>query len=229
MDAHDLEALKGMLLDRWVEDLREDRPPSVMPEMGLLSQQEIADTLGLARWLSAAINSTAPDATESDAIAASVRQRVRREREQQDQALTVAVQQSADFGELMQTARRVRHLRAQDIERSLRLPRGALLRLEAQTIPPHRIAVETMLTLLHALRIATDDVIALIRQAGIEWINRAYTQESTQLGRLDRRVGSDDRRQILTDATANSEQPAQRAEEVERLQKFCDTLAARLH
>lgn len=226
MQSPDKEVLKGMLVDRWMEDLRQDRAPSILPEMQELSQQEIAETLALARWLGA-VDPVSVQSAEVDSVAAAVRARVRRDDEQQGQALEDAIEQATSFGGLLAVVRRVRQVKAVDIERALRLPNGTLENLESSTVPPHRIPIDTMLALLRSLHVATSEVVELIRQAGIEWVSRVYNQPATQLGRIDSQF-VDMRHHLLTEATAQEDQRAQLAEELDRLEQYCRSLAARL-
>jgi hypothetical protein len=89
MESPDKEVLKGMLLDRWLEDLEADRAPSFLDEMHQLGQEDIAETLALARWLTALIPAT-PTSTEVESVAATVRAQIRDEEEDEQRALADA-------------------------------------------------------------------------------------------------------------------------------------------
>lgn len=228
MESPDKDALKGMLLDRWMDDLRHDRSPSVLPELRQLDQHDIAETLALARWLTA-MPPTMPTPAAVDSVVAAVRARIRDDEARQHQALGEAVEQATSFGGLLLAARGVRQLKSSDLERSLKLPSGTLANLEGASVPPHRIPLNTMLRLLRALRIATGDVVNLIRQAGVEWASRVYTQPVTQLGRIDSQLDAQSRYRLLAEATAQQNQQEQLAEELERLEVYCQSLISQMH
>lgn len=42
--------IKGMLLDKWINDLKHDRAPQWSPELRELSSSEIEEVMELARW-----------------------------------------------------------------------------------------------------------------------------------------------------------------------------------
>ncbi len=44
------EALRGELLSAWLDDLRQDRPPRDHPAVQMLSPDDVAEVLRLARW-----------------------------------------------------------------------------------------------------------------------------------------------------------------------------------
>ncbi len=223
------EVLKGLLLDRWMEDLAADRQPSILPEMNELSQQDIAETLALARWMTAAVNPVIPALSESEAVATKVRARIRRSDDHQQHELMNAMHQATSFSGLLLMARRIRQIRSSDLERQLRLPIDALTGLENGTVPPHRIAVDSMIALLRALRIATENVVELVRQSGREWAVRVYSQPATQLGRIDDQLQAEQRRALLAEDTESGEQSAQLRDELAHVEQYCQTLAARLH
>lgn len=227
MKSPDKEVLEGMLLDRWIEDLHEGRAPSVLPEMQQLSQHEIAETLALARWL-AAMAPTPPTPTEVESVAATVRAHIRREEEQQGQALAAAAEQATSFGGLLITSRRIRQLRSADTERTLRLTSGTLEKLETGEFPPHRIPVDRMVALLRSLRVSTAEVVELIRDAGFEWARRVYTQPATQLGRIDAQLSTESRHAVLAEAEAAGDQRAELIEELEHIERYCQSLTAQL-
>lgn len=227
MESPDKEVLKGMLLDQWMEDLIEDRAPRVLPEMEQLSQYEIAETLALARWLTAMTPAT-PTPAEVESVAATVSARIRREEEEEQSALAVAAKEATSFGGLLTTARRIRQLRSTDIERTLRLPNGTLDNLENGVLPPHRIAVDRMVALLRALRVTTTEVVELVRSAGFEWATRVYTQPATQLGRIDAQLRAASRHALLAEAEAAGDQRADLLEELDRIDRYCNSLAAQL-
>lgn len=227
MESPDKEVLKGMLLDRWMEDLHEDRAPSVLPEMQQLSQHEIAETLALARWL-AGMSAPSPTPTEVESVAATVCARIRREEEQEGQALAEAAEQATSFGGLLLTTRRIRQLRSTDIEQTLSLPTGMLDNLEKGVLPPHRIAVDRMVALLRSLHVASIGVVDLLREAGFEWANRVYNQPATQFGRIDSQLSTDSRHALLSEATAMGDHRAELIEELERIERYCQSLTAQL-
>jgi len=227
MESPDKEVLKGMLLDRWLKDLEADRAPSFLDEMHQLSQEDIAETLSLARWLTALTPAT-PTSTEVESVAATVRAQIRDEEEEEQRALADAAEQATSFGGLLIVTRRIRQLRPSDIERALRLSGGTLDNLEKGVVPPHRIPVDRMVGLLRALRVATNEVVELIRAAGFEWANRVYTQPATQLGRIDSQLSAESRHALLAEATAEGDQRAELAEELERVERYCQALTAQL-
>jgi hypothetical protein len=227
MESPDKEVLKGMLLDRWLEDLEADRAPSVLDEMQHLSQEEIAETLALARWL-AAMTPATPTPTEVESVAATVHARIRRDEEQQRQALANAAEQATSFGGLLISSRGIRQLRPAAIERALRLTSGTLDNLEKGVLPPHRIPVDQMVALLRTLRVATTKVIEFIRAAGFEWASRVYTQPTTQLGRIDSQLGAASRHALLAEATAEGDQRAELMAELDEIERYCQALASEL-
>lgn len=225
MESPDKEVLKGALLERWMEDLRQDRAPSLLPGLQQLSQQEIEETLTLARWLTA-MTPASPTVSEVDSVTASVRARIHQDDEQQGQELATVVEQATSFGGLLLVARGSRQLKPLDIERALRLPSGTLTKLENAVIPPHRIPIDTMLTLLRLLRITTSEVVELIHQAGVQWANKVYAQPASQLGRIDSQLDIESRGHLLAEATAQEDQHAELAEELESVESYCRSLAA---
>lgn len=227
MEFPDKEVLKGMLLDRWLEDLQVDRVPTVLDEMQHLSQEEIAETLALARWL-AAMTPATPTPTEVESVAANVRARIRCDEEQQQQALTDTVEQATSFGGLLVTSRGIRQLRPAALERALRLTSGTLDNLEKGVLPPHRIPVDRMVALLRALRVATAEVVELIRVAGVEWASRVYSHPTTQLGRIDSQLGAASRHDLLAEATAEGDQRAELIAELDVIERYCQSLTAEL-
>lgn len=227
MKSPDKETLKGTLLDRWMEDLGQDRAPSLLPEMQQLSPQEIADTLALARSLTA-MSPVSPTTSEVTNVAATVYARIHREDEQQQQALATAVGQATSFGDLLGVAREVRQLKPAVIERSLKLPAGTLAHLEGATISPHRIPMDSMLALLRSLRIASGEIVELIRQAGVEWASTVYTRPAAQFGRVGAELDVEARGRVLAEATSYEDHEADLTEELERVERYCRSLAIRV-
>lgn len=224
----DKDILKGMLLDRWTEDLRQDRPPSTLPEMQQLTQQEIVEVLAQARWLITLVEPAAPPSSELQSVLAEVRARIERHEEQQDQTLGDAVSRATSFGDLLLLSRRARKVRVADLERDLKLSAGMLSNLETAKVPPHRIPISTMAALLRALRIARSEVVEFVYQAGFTWANSAYTRTATQLGRIDAQPGTASRHDLLSEAATHDDHPAQLAEELEQLERYCQSLSAQL-
>ena len=227
MDAEEKEVIKGMLLDRWISDLRQDLTPTVLSEMEHLTPQEIDETLRLARWMAAALAPVTPPIAEADAVAATVLAQIQSETKQHE-ILSDVVKQATSFAGLILTARSIRKVRIPELERALRLREGMIEGLEYAKIPPHRVPSESLVTLLRALHVAAIDVVPLIRADSVQWAQSAYSQASTQLGRVDTRLGAAQRYLLLAEAAQHDNPQRELAEELQQIEQFCEVVAEQL-
>lgn len=228
MDAEEKEVIKGVLLDRWISDLRQDRTPTIMSEMEHLTPQEIDETLSLARWMAAVITPITPSVAEASAVAATVLAQIRSETKQHEVLLDV-IKQATSFAGLILHARSIRKLRIpEEVERALNLREGIIAGLEYAKTPPHRVPSESLLTLLRVLHVATIDVVPLIRADSVRWAQSAYSQTSTQLGRVDPNLGAEQRYQLLIEATVHDDPQGELAKELQSIEQYCAVVSAQL-
>lgn len=220
-------AIKGLIFDRWLDDLAQDRPPRSMPELAALAPREIAATMQLARWYAAACFLPEPATGVSETLV----HRVREDTENQSQAeLTIAASATGtatSFGTLLNDVRNQRGIAAADLEHALAAPTRTIARLETGELPPHRVPPDTMLLLLHGLRLASRRAIALIREASIRWATAAYVAPQTQLGWIDPEVHDAAKRRLLPD-TAPREEQRRLDQELAQIERYCHALGARL-
>src|SRR5438045_2738722 len=104
MDVREKDEVKGMLLERWIEDLREDRAPKSLPEMQLLTPEEIGEVLLLARWYKASLYPTEPR-IDVDDLAASLRAAVMQDRAASQSVAADLVETTPTFGALVKGIR----------------------------------------------------------------------------------------------------------------------------
>jgi RNA polymerase sigma factor (sigma-70 family) len=227
MDAADREAVKGLLLEAWIDDLRQDRRPRLLPEMNSLTQEEIAEVMALARWYKGSLHPTELDAHALNGVTSSVRSRIAQARAKERQAAEAIVAEAPSFSTLLQTALRHQGVNLQAVERTQALPARTVQQLETGQLPPHRVPLEKMVALLRGLRLVSERVVTLVRQASIAWAEQSYGQPQTQLGRIDPTLDEEERGQLLRETSAAGGDDGLGGE-LERIEAYCRTLAGRL-
>jgi hypothetical protein len=130
MDASDTEAIKGMLLDHWIEDLRQDKAPTPLPEMDQLGTDERAEILELARWYKGALYAQDPSSPRegADEFALRLRNDVLHVRAEERRAAAQLASAARTFGAIVRDARTRRNVDLLALERTLALPTGTLAR-----------------------------------------------------------------------------------------------------
>ena len=226
MDAAEKDAVRGLLLDRWLEDLRQDRAPSPLAAMKLLSEQEIEEVLELARFYKATLYPGTVSSVDVDRLGARLQEQVLREQVEAHQEAAAAAEEASSFGAAVVGARTKRQINAHRLEEAIGLPAGTVRRLESGELPPHRLALDTMVALLRALGLASGRVVELIRWASLAWAEAAYARPATQLGRTDAQLEPGERRQLL-EAEAHASDAAELAAERERIEQYCQALVSR--
>lgn len=227
MDATDKETIQARLLDYWITDLRQDRQPRVAPEMALLSAAEIEEVMHLARQQKAIFSATDPDAVRTKtSLNTTIAQITARLREERDAGAKLA-EEARSFGTLLQGAIVSCDIRVSDLEGALAAARGTVARLESEELPPHRVALPTMLSLLRALDLVSDRVVELIRQASLQWTQAAYSGPQTRFGRIDPQVTDAERARFLAE-DAVDEDSVQRDIELQQIERYCRELSAAL-
>jgi hypothetical protein len=228
MDASEREAIKGKLLDRWIEDLRQDKAPTLLPEIALLSPEERAEVLELARWYKGSLYHQSSDSQPNvEALAKGLRDFVLNEQEAEARQAERLVDAAPTFGALIREACTWRTINPRSLEQALKLPTGTINRLEVGELPPHRVPVESMLPLLRGLRLESGQVVKVLQETSITWANAAYNQAQTQLGRTDAGLTSEARRELLSEGH-HDERANQYVQELTTITRYCDELARRL-
>lgn len=219
------EVVKGMILDAWIEDLRSECDPRTMPEMKTLSSEELEEVMRLARWYKASFFASQSIRTNVDSMAASLRERVYKDRSSEFAQVAKISADAATFGSALQAARTRLDVEPDVLEQAHSLPGGMLGQLEAGRVPPHRVAMEKMATLLQGLRFSRE-VVDLIRRSCLEWAVSAHGQAQTQMGRIDPSLGNAERLKLLQDAIGEADDGL--AKELERIRRYCSSLETRL-
>ncbi|OGO52534.1 MAG: hypothetical protein A2148_08550 [Chloroflexi bacterium RBG_16_68_14] len=219
------EAVKGMILDAWIEDLGSDRSPRTIPEMGTLTPEELEELMQLARWYKASFFASQSVQTDVDSMAATLRERVYEDRASELELVAMLTGNAITFGSALQAARARLGVEPEVLEQAHALPRGVVSQLEAGKLPPHRVAIDKMVVLLQGLRFS-QQVLDLIRRSCIEWAASAYGQAQTQLGRIDRSLNNVERLRLLQDAAGEADEGL--SKELDQIREYCNTLEARL-
>ncbi len=197
--ADEREALKGRLLNLWLQDLKNDRPPGIYPEVGTLSPTELEELMGLARFIKGNLYPSSSMPVNVDSFAAKLAHVVFQERKDQIEINQSFIKNAETFSQLVfHTLGSLRIDRA-NLQRSLTLPQATLSDLETEKMPPHRLPVKTMVRLLVALRLASAEIVNLIRKSSREWALRTYPAGQTQLGRIDPSLSNEERRNVMQD------------------------------
>ncbi|GEM_PF-5441558 len=218
---------KGLILERWLEDLRQDRPPALMPEMAALSERDVAELVRLARWYKAALFPARPDAAAVTTLQTSVLARVQAERAATQAGADQASASAGSFGALIRQVRVTRGIAAPELERALVIPAGTVDRLESEELPPHRLPLDKMAPLLRGLGLAMQRVVDLMRIASLTWAQATYGAPQTRLGLIDGQLDEEERRRLLDDRRPG-EQRVRLAEEIKEIERYCRLVARSL-
>lgn len=221
MKQQDRDTVKGELLLLWLEDLRCDREPRICPEMQSLAPDEIREVMSLARFLKAA-EWQSEVSVDLDKYARTISERVLLRNVCEAQHTAQLIQSSPEFPDMLREAINSLSIDRRGLQESLALPRHTLSDLESGRMPPHRLPLDTMLKLLRAVRADTKDVVSLIRRSALRWANSTYQRGQVQLGRVDLSLSDDTRVRVMRDDNGVL------AQEVARIHKYCDDLAAKL-
>lgn len=217
------EALKGRLLDAWIEDLRNDRPPRALPGMEELTPDVREEVLRLARWSKATFHPSQVPDSEVSALAKSLREGVYGKRQEEIRWTDQLIAQGKGFGASLRAARLHLDIDARALEERCTLSEGHIAHLESDQLPPHRIAVDKMLLLLRHLRFS-GNIVDVIRRSCLEWAAVAYGREQTQLARIDHTVSDSKRVELLQNTSRDTKDALER--EKRRIQQYCQDLAS---
>lgn len=211
--------LKGSLLNHWIEDLKNDRPPGMYPEVDSLSPEEIEDVLGLARFVKGNLYPSNAMPVDVYAYASELGRLVSQQRKDQIELNRSAIGQSESFGKLV--SRQIGYCRIDRnaLQQAVAIPRNALPEIETEQMPPHRLQVESMVRLLVALRLASTEVIDLVKRSAREWAFRVYSCGQTQLGRIDVSLTNEERQRLMEDR-------GDLDKELTRIDSYCERLLA---
>lgn len=219
--------IKGLILERWLEDLRQDRPPAPLPEMAPLSERDVDELLRLARWYKAALFPARPEAAAVATLHTAVLERVRAERAAAQAGADQATASAGSFGALIRQVRAARGIAAPELDRALVIPAGTVDRLESEELPPHRLPLDKMAPLLRCLGLAMQRVVDLMRVASLTWAQSTYGAPQTRLGLIDGQVDEEERRRLLDDRRPG-EQRVRLAEEIKAIERYCRLVARSL-
>ena len=215
------EELKGKLLVRWLEDLREEKKPGLCEEMNVLSPTEIEEVMSLARFAKATFYPNEVVHDDMGSFARNVSKRFSDEFKKQIEANTVAIRNARSFGGLVRTIVRSQGIDHSALRDLVKLPNSVLSDLETGQLSPHRISIDKMVRLLLTLRLASTEVVDLVRKSSLEWAESAYGRTATRLGRIDVGIGADERTRLMDGEAGTSE-------ERQRIEEFCSGLASAL-
>lgn len=221
----DREVMKGKILDAWIADLRADCEPRTMPEMKMLSSEELEDVMRLARWYKASFLASESVQTSVDVMADRLRERVYEDRASEFVQVAKISADAVTFGSALQAARTRLDVEPDALEQAYSLPGGTLGQLESGRVPPHRVAKEKMTALLQGLRFSRQ-VVDLIRRSCLEWAVSVYGQAQTQMGRIDPSLTNSERLNLLQDAAGQADEGL--AKELEQIRQYCSSLETRL-
>jgi hypothetical protein len=224
-EATEREVVKGRLLDAWIEDLRSDREPRVLPEMQALTAAELEEVMQLARWYKASFYPSRAPVTGIDSLVAKLREKVYQDRLSDFEQVREVAANSATFEGALRAARTRLGVETRVLEQAYSLSSGLLRQLESGQVPPHRVAVEKLAALLRGLRFS-HQIVELIRRSCLQWAETAYGTAQTQLGRIDPSVSDAERFKLLQDAAEGTDEGLVR--EVERIRDYCESLERRL-
>lgn len=227
MDRTEKDAIKGRLLDLWVEDLRSDRRPRIAPEMEQLTNEEIEEVMELARFHKAALAPTRLEQDTLDGLASTVLSRLMDRRAEEGRMAEEVAAGAGGFNATLQAARERRGIGEQVLERTLGVPNGLIALLESGELPPHRFAIERMVRLLQSLRLNSERIIDLIRQASLAWAQNTFTRPQMRLGRVDASASEQEHRESLAGSVGDTDAD-EFTEEVARIETYCQTLTAKL-
>jgi transcriptional regulator with XRE-family HTH domain len=226
MNSVEKEAIKGRLLDLWLEDLRSERRPRMAPEMEQLTNEEIEEVMELARFHKAALFPTRLEQGALDGLASTVLSRLSQQRADEHRAVEEATAGAASFSMALQAAREQRGVGREALERSLGVMKGALGQLETAELPPHLFPIERMARLLQIVRLNSGRIVESIREASLTWAREKFAQPQMRLGRIDPDASAQEHRELLEGSSGGD--AAELAEEVGRIDAYCDALAAKL-
>lgn len=212
------EELKGKLLLLWLEDLKSDKEPERYPEMTSLTQSEIEEIMSLARFIKGTFYPSETLPADIGDYAKRLATRAFEERREQLELNRAGIQKAANFAELIQATINSLGIDRTALQDSLMLPRLTMSDLEAGKMPPHRLPLDRMVRLLFALRLASKEVVELIRKSSMAWASIVHGNSQTQLGRIDISIKDEERRRLMEDR-------GDLAEELDRIQSYCSTLS----
>lgn len=215
------EELKGRLLVRWLEDLKNEKEPGLYEEMSLLSPAEAEEVMNLARFAKASFY---PGEGLSDDVGSCARVMSRsfaEELAKQIEANRATVRNARSFGELIRTIVKSLSVDQSALRDLVKLPNSVLRDLETGQLSPHRVPLEKMVKLLLILRLTCEEVVELVRKSSLEWTNSVYSRTPTRLGRIGLEVSGNERARLLSDPTAASG-------EQREIEEFCSGLAKAL-
>lgn len=193
------EATKGRLLNLWLEDIKCDRALGTYQETESLLPDEIEELIALARFMKGNLYPSSSMPVDLDNFASKLGRVVSRERRDQIELNRAAIEKSESFGKLVSRLISSSGMDKTALQRAVALARNALLDLETEVMPPHRLPVESMVRLLVALRLASTDIVDLVRQSARDWAFRIYSGGQTQLGRIDVTLTNEERRTVMED------------------------------
>lgn len=215
------EELKGKLLTLWLEDLKKDKEPGRYPEMEALTQEEIEELMGFARFIKATFYPTEALPADIGSYTKNLAAATLRDWAKQSELAKSAIKNAGSFGELVRQTIQSLGINKAALEESLAVPRLTFSELEEGKMPPHRLPVNTMVTLLYALRLGTNEVVNLIRRSSLEWTNKMYASGQTQLGRVDFSLKSEEKQELMKGHP-------DLAAELEYIERYCSTLSKSL-
>lgn len=215
------EELKGRLLVRWLEDLKNEKEPGFYEEIDLLSPGDVEEVMELARFTKASFYPSEGLADDVGLSARAISKNFAEDVARQIEANRAAVRNARNFGELMRTIVKSLHIDQSALRDLIKLPNSVLRDLETGQLSPHRVPLEKMVKLLLILRLTCEEVVELVRKSSLEWTNSVYSQTPTSLGRIGLDVSTDERARLLTNrAAASGEQ--------REIEEFCTGLARAL-
>ena len=215
------EALKGKLLLLWLEDLKNDKKPGLYQEMKSFTPKDVEEVMSLARFMKGNLYPNENMPVDVDNYAKELAKLVFKERNDQFEFNRAAIQKSATFSELVANTIELLGIDKTALQRALTLPRATLSDLELEEMPPHRLPLDTMVRLLVALRLASKEVVELIRKSSNDWALKVYSCGQTQLGRIDISLSGNERRELMKDQ-GNLDR------EFDRIAHYCSRLSTAL-
>lgn len=183
------EELMAQLLSAWLDDLRHDREPRRNPIVERLSPEKATEVMELARWYKSILYPSSGPATNLDALATNVGERVSRTRRSEAKSVAEIVDAAMSFAEILRNAAAYLDIDLANLEHACGLERMELLHVAAGTQPAHHVAVEAMVRVFRGLRLPNAAVDAL-RLSSLEWERSHEAASEVRLNRA-RTIGSE--------------------------------------
>ena len=215
------EELKGKLLFLWLEDLKNEKEPGLYPEVKALTQVEIEELMGLARFIKGTFYPSEAIPAKIDSFAKRLAIRALEDRNKQVELNRTLAQKTENFGELIKRAINSLGIDKSSLLDFLAVPRSTFSDLEEGKMPPHRLPIDTMIKLLCALRLTFREVVDLVKKSSIDWLRTGYGVSLTQLPRIDVSLKAEEKQRAMADQ-------ADPSKELERIESYCSRLSALL-